>query len=1319
MTVADGGFKEKDGEYMSRKVYLKLGIVLSMLFVSMTLNLHWNTKQELKGATLTTESNEVSSQLVEEIIEEGSTNSTSEEVEVIPVTTAESQVELTTKSTNVPEIVAENELTSRKAQTEKVKTFSELVKAMLDNTVERIVLTADLSQGNQWIDTVYFGGKSFEIDGNGHSITFNSAERTGFNFRKSNAGNLTLKISNITLKKSRGSLARGVAKNMFDFDLRGSNEYKEIIFENVTVPADNKTPLIKANNDSVVRVIGDNEFHNNDTFVFTQRNDPKNPFFNAKNLIFDHTTVKTDVFTDFIYQGKAKSTIEITGSEIEHTTKGGRFIFSYGDKLKLDKSIITSNSEWVAEGYQRESDIYMESDKVKVMLKDSELSLNSIYTAVLQIAGKEASLEVNNSLFNIDFEERNYDRFGTNSAIRFFNEGATYLITNKSEVNFRKKQNLGKAGGSSTIRMVGGGNIFEVIGGSTLKIVNGGGLGEDRPDYNQALEFGDPASSVSNKFIISEPESEVDILSQNGAAVTSVRNLDLELSDQATFIVDGNSARATTGIFNIKGAFNMLIDNPLYFDFVNRQSKGSVIQVGTGSRFVSTQSGLTWWEKGHDVEGSPSYDFTVFDYRLTGRDLQNIEYSEKPEFNTTIYKGQSQIARMSSNNAKPDLSYLRVPTNADKTIYGQAVVSVGPNEYRKAFVNEVRAKMTHNSQIINEKAILSKEKISQWGEASQDGIFSYKLKDFAKAGDVYKITELERGTFNNKGENIGSGQLITNEINQEVTVIDVTPPTPAIVNPLTNTSLILSGSSDEPGATVTATANGQALVDEGKKELSTVVDEEGQWHLALNRALKAGTIVQVFLTDTVGNKNPVLPKFFHDALFKEGTLITVKDDLGNHNKLVKTVKNKSRDRGTYVGDTLVYTIHVSNEKKANEIGNFTKIVLRDELPEALLLDVKTITAIDGAGREIPAANISFEKEQNTLAIKLGKLSPQEVAKVTFETRVTEAGYNTIVKNTAQAIGQSSPQTTDEVSGSVDSPGGKVLIDKVAPKITQDLRNLTSENELNLVGDVLEYRFNISNDAQSPWKEVVLIDKIPELLVVDESSIVVIGEDHEQIETVIENNQLKINFGSAVIDQWRPYKIVFQGRIKEEAINQSFTNQGVVTGKSLDGQILKIDSNEITTVVEAGGIGFVEEPENIDFGVRELTSKKETYMPKEDISLIIRDSRGTKANWELFLKAGQELTSQINPSAKLAGALEFVTEKGERLSINNQDNLIYGQAGTIQTTQTKLLWDRHKKQGLSLNIRPGQAQSGAYQAELVWTLKDTAETVVKTEKVAKK
>lgn len=1304
---------------MSRKVYLKLGIILSMLFVSMTLNFYRGSQQELKGATLTTESIEVSSESIVETIEQVAMSSTSETVQETLVTTAESQAEELTTSSNMLKEVEEKELTSRKEQTEKVKTFSELIKAMLDNTVEKIILTADLTQGNQWLDTVYFGGKSFEIDGNGHSIEFNSAERTGFNFRKSTEDDLTLKISNITLKKSRGALARGVAKNMFDFDLRGSNEYKEIIFENVTVPVGNKTPLIKANNDSVIKVLGDNNFNNNDTFVFTQRNDPKNPFFNAKNVIFENTTVKTDVFTDFIYQGKPKSTIEIIDSEIEHETKGGRFIFSYGDKLKLDKSVITSNSQWVAEGYQRESDIYMESDKVKVILKDSELSLNSTYTAVLQIAGKEANLEVNNSLFNIDFEELNYDRFGTNSAIRFFNEGATYLITNKSEVNFRKKQNLGKAGGSSTIRMVGGGNIFEVAGGSTLKIVNGGGLGEDRADYNQALEFGEPISNVSNKFIISEPESEVDILSKNGAAVTSVRNLDLELSDQATFIVDGNSARTTTGIFNIKGAFNMLIDNPLYFDFVNRQSKGAVIQVGTGSRFVSTQSGLTWWEKGKDVEGSPSYDFTVFDYRLVGKDLQNIEYSEKPEFNTSIYKGQSQIARMSSNNAKPELGYLRVPTNADKRIYGQAVVSTGPNEYRKAFVNEVRGKMSHNDQTVTEKAILTKEKISQWGEEAQDGIFSYQLKNFAKAGDVYKITELERGSFNDKGENVGSGQVISNEINQEVTVIDVTPPTPAVVNPLTNTSLKLSGSSDEPGAKVTATADGQALLDGEGNELAAIVDSEGHWHLPLNQLLKAGTVIQVFLTDTVGNKNPEKLKLFHDAIFKEGTKITVQDNLGNNNKLVQSVKNKSREQGTYVGDTLLYTVHVSNEKKKSEQGDFTKVVLRDKLPAALLLDLDTITALNGAGQVIPVENISFEKAKNELVIKLGKLSPQEVATVTFETRVTEAGYNTVIKNTAVAMGQASPTTTSEVTHTVDSPGGKVLIDQGDPQITQSLRNLTSKDELNEVGDLLEFSFKVTNETQSPWKELVVTDQISELLDIDSSSIQVIGQDSEKAQIAIQKNQLTITFDSLAVDQWRPYEILFQGRIKEEAVNQSFINQGLATGQGLDGKELKAESNKITTVVEPGGIGFVEEPSTIDFGRQELSSKKETYLPSEDMSLVVRDSRGTTANWELFLKASQELTLETNPSEQLAGALEFVTEKGESISINTQDNLIYSQAGTIQTTQTRLSWERAKKQGLLLNLRPGQAQSGAYQAELVWVLKDTAETVENKEKVAKK
>lgn len=1221
---------------------------------------------------------------------------------------------VTTASEEQPQTTSTNgERLAEPSNVTLVGTFSELVQAMLNNTTEKIALTADLTQGSQSLNTTNFGGKNLEIDGRGHSIQFVGTELMAFNFRRSSQNNLTFKVKNITLSKSRAANATGNSRSMFDFDIRGSQEYRNIIFENVKVPKGSKTPLVKANNaNSVVSVKGQNEFHNDDPYVFTQRNTPKNPFFNAQKLFFDQTKIVTDLFTDFIYQGNAASTLNFTNSTVSHFTDGGRFIYSLGKVLNLEHTKIESTNMWKAEGYQREADIYMESADVKVTLKDSDLTLNSGHTAVLQIAGERPVFEINNSIFNLDFDESDYDRFGTNAAIRFFNQGATFKITNKSDVNFRKRENQGLAGGSSTIRMIGGGNFFEVSGGSHLGIVNGGGTEETRENFNQALEFGAPTSNDSNKFIISDSESMVDIVSKNGAAVTSVRNLELELSNRATFIADGNSAKDTTGIFNINGAFNMKINDPLYFDFVNRRSNGPVIKVGQASQLASAKSGLTWWEKGTNVEGSPSYDFQLFDYMLTGNDLQTISYSEIPVFNSSIYRGQQHISRMSSNNGHPELAYLRVPTNADKKIYGQGIVSVGPTAYRNAFSNEVKSIMTYNGQPLKREP-LTKDNVSQWGEPRTDGVFMYELDDFAKAGDVYNVTQLQRGSYNNAGANIGSGNVIINDITEEpVTVIDVTPPIPAIIDDVYNTMLMITGQSDEPGSKVTGSVDGQKLTDEFGNDLTGEVDAEGNWRLLLNQTLPAGSVIQIFLSDKLGNTNPIKDTEFHDAVFKAGTQTTVLDNWANENELVKTVENLSRTDGkTYVGDLLEYTINVSNHKSQSPAAIFQKVQLIDDIPNLLKVAPESIKGINAKGEVISPEAIQFNKETNRLEVMLGDIPPNHSVQITFKTEVKRQGYDQIIRNTAKAKGQSSPTNFDEVEDSVEAPGGKIVVGPSLLKLSQTMNNLTAVDDLNLVGDRLEYRFKLSNDTAFPLGDLFLEDKLSEFFILDKSSIKVIGSQSSEVSYTFEKQFLRFDFGELFIDQQNDYEIVFQGNISAAGVNNSYENQGTVKGSTLDGREVAADSNRITTIIEAGGIGFSEVPAAINFGVKELSSKAETYLPKEDLSMTIQDARGVTANWELYVKVGQEMTLTSDPSSTLTGVLAFVTEAGRQIDINAKDELIYSQMGSERITETILTWDRHKLQGLIFNLKPGQATAGDYSGQLVWTLKDTAETVV--------
>ena len=107
-------------------------------------------------------------------------------------------------------------------------------------------------------------------------------------------------------------------------------------------------------------------------------------------------------------------------------------------------------------------------------------------------------------------------------------------------------------------------------------------------------------------------------------------------------------------------------------------------------------------------------------------------------------------------------------------------------------------------------------------------------------------------------------------------------------------------------------------------------------------------------------------------------------------------------------------------------------------------------------------------------------------------------------------------------------------------------------------------------------------------------------------------------------------------------------------------------------------------------------------------MIIEDSRGKTANWELYLKVGKDLTLDNNDAISLPGALRFVNSSNEEVEINDQSGLVHSQTGSLSPMKTTVSWNRSLNQGLLLRVNPGQATKGSYTGELVWTLMDTAE-----------
>ena len=136
-------------------------------------------------------------------------------------------------------------------------------------------------------------------------------------------------------------------------------------------------------------------------------------------------------------------------------------------------------------------------------------------------------------------------------------------------------------------------------------------------------------------------------------------------------------------------------------------------------------------------------------------------------------------------------------------------------------------------------------------------------------------------------------------------------------------------------------------------------------------------------------------------------------------KLVKTAENLDRSDGsTHVGDTVRYTVTVSNAKP---YSMWYDAVVRDEVPEGLEVLEKSIKLTDAAGTVHDVPDSAYDVRSRVLAVACGDLPGGASVSVTFDALVTEDAVGKDVGNTASAHG--TLPSTREPGGAGTTPGG--------------------------------------------------------------------------------------------------------------------------------------------------------------------------------------------------------------------------------------------------------------------------------------------------------
>ncbi|MFS0934698.1 WxL domain-containing protein [Enterococcus casseliflavus] len=616
--------------------------------------------------------------------------------------------------------------------------------------------------------------------------------------------------------------------------------------------------------------------------------------------------VTTGAKRGIFFQNSSNSFQVDEESEVKISTEQANSLHMQGDNQKItiaDKSKLFLKSNWNVHGstteHSRRSSLYIgingsSNSKIEVGNQSRLLAESNLSSSIVLEGRVNSFYSRNKSKIKLYSGSTTSISSGAFATLRFLNSGDSWFKIENSMFSILK------SGGSAPgIRMLGDSNSIEVTDGGIFQVKNpGNGAPSDGniSGGNQGVHL---TTGDNTSFSVTDPGSQVTILCENGPAIDLSGTGKVKNSNGGYFEAVGRTATAEGGIFRA-GVLEVEFDNPLFMDFRNnRQGGGNIFNVANGSRLNATNSDLTVWRIGSDLDGDPNLNFPTLDFSFQGTNFNTLGATSRPDIlNTTTFgtAGLTTYSRLSSNNARWAIAdELRVPTNADKKIHGHISIPVGLGDKRSAWDDEatviVEVEHTDGTKIDYETTTVGhsndKPGISIYGEEPRAGIFEIKLNDYLQEGDKVRIKEayLTSGELSQGYENI----ILT----ETVEAFPIIPPTPAQFSSaiIAQDTATIQGVTDNLDAKVTATHNGEPLNTEAVKvgsdgrftlDLSAIsleMDDEIQVFLrdAEGSAVAAGVVNPPETNNNRGNINPDTEFTFHDVTFEPATTLVVED----------------------------------------------------------------------------------------------------------------------------------------------------------------------------------------------------------------------------------------------------------------------------------------------------------------------------------------------------------------------------------------------------------------------------------------------------------
>lgn len=574
---------------------------------------------------------------------------------------------------------------------------------------------------------------------------------------------------------------------------------------------------------------------------------------------------------------------------------------------------------------------------------DGEGTLLDIRTSSKDTAQNGAAMRVQgvNSEFNVTNKAMIYSHADFGTTIQMQGNGSVFTVKDGAEIDLVADSDNGyslgatlrfriagnqtfnvdngtvrvhkKSGDTPAVRLFGGNNNINVINGGRFEVYNAGnGTASSGATNsgNQGIIYTDGSATKPDGFFLDGAGSTVLIKSDFGPAIRCSTGTDVTINSTpgTVFIATGNTnTSSTTGIFT-GNSLNITMNEPLFFDFRNRQvAGGKIFATSSSSTFTMTRSNLSVWLQRSNLDGTPTRSWAIFDYALSGKNFSNIVSTNVPsEFNSTTYLGADSYSRMSGNNAKPIIDELRVPTDADKYIFGHAVVPEGLEGNREAWTDEVYVEVEVDStdpdtgitttQTLTGKSIGiagTDQGYDVYGDGPRGGIIKFNNPGgvYLKDGQKIRVTKAWRGPADSNSERAsvsGPEDILTGEVE----VQDVTPMAPVNIDGVISTrTKVLSGTGEEPGAAIKVKVNdGVFLQDTSGGDFATV-EPDGTWSFTLPNKLATGDKVSIYSIDQAGiatdvikppitnsiqgNISPELQTVYHDAVFPAKVNLTV------------------------------------------------------------------------------------------------------------------------------------------------------------------------------------------------------------------------------------------------------------------------------------------------------------------------------------------------------------------------------------------------------------------------------------------------------------